>query len=148
MPDWSEVLPVLQAISRLSGPSNDDVEGEDLARELGRDANDMWLYNLLTRDLKDVYVTMILTGGMSPPSMMRLTIEGRQHVERWPSPGAVSNAQAELLLAALDARIAETTDEDERGRLGRLRDSAGSVGVDVLSGVISAWLGRVSGITP
>jgi hypothetical protein len=148
MPDWSEVLPVLHAISRISGSDNDHVDGDELARELGRDPDDdVWLWNLLMLDLKGEYITVAGGGGGSMPQLIRLTREGRQEAERWPKAGALSSAQAEMLLAALDERIAETPDSDEKRRLQRLRDSAGQVGVDVLAGVMSAWLSRATGVS-
>jgi hypothetical protein len=143
---------VLRAISRLSGDSYRDVEGEELIAELDAAGveltDDMTLYNLMFRLRDDGgYLTFHGGAGMDAARMgnIRLAERGRQEVEGWPmTPGAVSGADVEALLAVLDQRSADpTTPAPEQGKARAAASALRELGVSVTGEVIAAWLKHV-----
>ena len=72
---------------------------------------------------------------------LRLLPRGRQAVGQWPSADP-----AEAFLELLTQRIATEDDPEDRGRLEKLRDSAGQVGKGVATSVLTAFVQQVTGL--
>lgn len=70
----------------------------------------------------------------------RLTERGRRQVGQWPDDGYSA------LVALLEARIATTTDEIERGRLQTFLGGLVGVGRDVATDLLSALLRDLTGL--
>ena len=146
--DWQrEVLPVLRATYDLMDERRTDaLDGDELLPVLiteNRTKGD--LYGIFRQIHGAGYAHVHFAGGMNV-AFVQPTEKGLQVTRGWPVPG---QGDVDALLRLLDQRIAspETPDE-ERTRLERLREAAGSVSQTVLSSLLSAWLSQVSGLGP
>jgi hypothetical protein len=72
---------------------------------------------------------------------LRLRPRGRQTVGQWPA-----SDPTEAFLQLLSQSIAAEEDPVERGRLEKLRDSAGQVSKGVAAGVLTAFVRQVTGL--
>ncbi|MCZ7589204.1 MAG: hypothetical protein M5U27_10210 [Gaiella sp.] len=75
------------------------------------------------------------TDQLPGPLWCRLAEKGLQVTAGWPSSSG--QLAYERLIALLDQRIAEATDDDERSRWERVRDGVLGIGRDVFVGVIT-----------
>lgn len=73
VPDADLVRQVIETSQRLiSGSPSGDVEGEDVARELGRDTGDMNVYWAFQEARRQGTLEMYFPGGMALPTLIRL----------------------------------------------------------------------------
>jgi hypothetical protein len=147
--DWqADVLPVLAAVNAayVKQPGSMGVQQAAINAELGRlpadTATDLVLFHLVRAG----YVEATLDSDQAVgPMMSLLTEKGLQQVANWPS-GAPEDVLVRLL-AALEERIRETDDPEERTKLESVRDSIKGMGRDVMTQVLSKVLsGEVSGV--
>jgi DNA-binding PadR family transcriptional regulator len=147
MPQFSG-LPraVLVAISNVSGETYREINGTELMAELarmGHEPEPEALSNLLN-ELKDAgFVWFEAVGGLDPRrlDLIRLAEGGRQEVEAWPKPGAVSAADVEALIRAFEdhadnPEVPEPERRTARAAASYVRD----LSVDVAGSILSVWL--------
>lgn len=85
---------------------------------------------------EDGYITTTIDSDQSPgPLFFKLGERGRQIVARWPGGSSTDNVQA--LLLELDRRIENASDDGERGRLNKLRDSLVDIGTDLAAKILA-----------
>jgi hypothetical protein len=137
---------VLLAISNLSGDQYRDVEGDELVAELrrqGHEPDPIAVRNLMDRLSDDGYVTFSAAFGIGPKalSLIRLADRGRQEVEGWPKPGAISAADVKALIRAFEEHSKDPdVPETERRKTDAIASAGRDLGVDVVGNVIASWL--------
>lgn len=142
----ADVLPVLQAILELERTSDGGVSQDAINVALGRPPGDRATSRTLERLSRAGYLADELTvEQVDGPLSCRLSEKGLQQTAGW--PGAFNTDLASLFLAAIEARIADPeTPEDERGRLRRLRESAGEVSQGVVTALIAGVIKSHTGL--
>jgi DNA-binding PadR family transcriptional regulator len=137
--DWKQdVYPVLVALytAMAKGGSPKGADQGSINSELGRDPGDATTDRVLYELERAGYIEASVRIQQSlGPSVARLTEKGLQHVAGW--PGIERTDLADRLLWALEQRIEEADNDEERGKLRKLRDEAMGVGRDVLTDVLS-----------
>ena len=124
--------PILEAVAELED-THDPLGLEAIAEHCGLSVEQVRV------GVKRLLPTDLLSGkelaglGVYDVMGIRLLPRGRQVVQQWPSSDPL-----EALLQVLSERIAQERDPDERGRLERFRDAAGSISKDVIAGTIVA----------
>lgn len=90
------------------------------------------------------YIEAIDSGSAAGPDYLdvELAERGRRVVGAWPP----ADGGVEALLALITERLDETTDEEEKSKLAKLRDGVQSVGKDVGTALLTAWLKSVAGL--
>lgn len=133
--------PVLEAVAELEDEKR-HVSLHDVAEraELPTDQVAIGVRRLLPTDLLDG--TELPGDKPYEARGLRLLPRGRQAVRQWPSADP-----AEAFLQALAQRIAVEPDPEQRGRLEKLRASTGEVGKGVLTGVVTALVQQVTGLS-
>lgn len=137
--DWQErVLPVLEAVGHAYSGATPDL-GVSLAMvnaQLGRNSDDASTAAVLEELVRTGYLDETLGGEQLPgPEWCRLTEKGLQVTAGWPSAsGEVALAR---LLAIIDERIDDATDDEERSKWENFRDGVLGVGRDVMVGVMT-----------
>lgn len=125
-------LPILERIYELEEEGHTRIRPPDLREAV--DLDDQKLGRTIVLLIENGYVEGNAQKSFNGPVdafIFGLTGEGRRAVKAWPSGGA-----DDAFLAALDRVIDQTSDEVQRGRLSRIRDSAGEVAKDVMAQVI------------
>jgi hypothetical protein len=148
--DWeTEAFPVLAAAYRVTtrDPANPYLSQKDLNAELGREPGDVTTWRT-TGELIDGGWFEVKGGKFEfsrPgwPVNIVLTDRARRLLAGWPSDGA--EALYGKFMAALDESIAAASNDEERGKLERLRADAADIGKGVLVSVLSN-LGRIHGV--
>jgi hypothetical protein len=138
---------VLVAISKVSGDTYREINGNELMAELARmgyEPAPEALNGLLTR-LKDDggFVWFESVSGLDPGrlDLIRLGERGRQEVEGWPKPGEVSTADVEALIGAFEERANDPdVPEPERRNAAAVVSYLRDLSVDVAGSIVSAWL--------
>lgn len=136
-------LAILRSVSTASGENYKDVDEPELREELGRrgyEPSRGALINLM-HQLQDAYfLDCTFTG--SGIALIRLQEKGRQEGEGWPTtPGSVSAAEVEELLASLEERSEDPTlSEDEQSKARAVAGAVRDMGVSVTSSLLAAWL--------
>lgn len=140
---WEQLeQPILEAIGEL-----EDVEPRVSVRDVAQHADipvervKIGVRRLLRTDLLEGK-ELIGDGGQTYEAAgLRLLPKGRQAVGQWPS-----SDPREALLQLLSERIAVESDPEERGRLEKLRDSAGQVSKGVATSLITALVQQMTGL--
>lgn len=144
--NWDEARPVLEATYRLMDGDEEGTSAQAVLAALGKPPGDARTERILARLFEAGYIDGLTTDQSHAPIFINPTEKGLQQVAGWPSPSG-GGREVELLLALLDERIEETSDEDERGRLRRFRDAAAEIGTGLGTSVLAAYLARISGAT-
>lgn len=133
--------PILEAVAEREDRQDSWCDIAAVAAQAGLPAEQVTIgvRRLLATDLLDGNYGTAYDG--SDAFGLSLLPKGRQAVGQWPS----SNP-AEAFLQVLAHRIAVEEDHEVRGRLEKLRDSAGHVGKGVAAGIITAVVQQVSGL--
>ena len=146
MPQFEDARAVLVAISNLSGDQYRAVAGHELVPELrrqGHQPDPIAVRNLMGLLSDDGYVTFRAALGSGPEalSFIRLADRGRQEVEGWPKPGAISAADIEALIRAFEEHSKDPdVPEAERRNAGAIASAGSDLSVDVVGSVIASWL--------
>lgn len=147
MPQFQDLArPVLVAISDLAGDQYREVEGPELMAELerrGHEVEPIALLNLMSRLKEDSYVTFYAAFGMDPKALnlIRLAERGRQEVENWPRPGALSAHDLEALFRAFEEQANDPDlSEADRSRARSIASAGRDLTVEVSGSVIASWL--------
>jgi hypothetical protein len=138
---------VLVAISRVSGETYREINGNELMAELarmGHEPEPEALRNLLFH-LKDdgSYVWFEAVGGLDPRNLelIRLGERGRQQVEGWPTPSGVSVADVEALIRAFEEHANDPdVPEPERRKAAAVASYVRDLSVEVAGSILPAWL--------
>jgi hypothetical protein len=141
--DWeTEGFPVLAAAYRVTtrDPENPYLSQTELNAELGREPNDPRTWRTTSELLDDDWLDVVGNDQFvfeRPSFPCRIVLGGkaRELLAGWPSSG--TEALYERFIAALDESIAAAPNDEERGKLERLRADAGDIGKGVLIGVLS-----------
>jgi hypothetical protein len=138
--DWeTEVFPVLQAAYQAysRAPSSDGVSQAAINSELGRPQNDPHT-SLALRKLQEAdYVRATMSGlqQVDGPLFCEPGPKALELLAGWPTErGDTALAR---LIAALETRIEETTDPEEKGKLQRVLDGVQDVTQGVMVGVLT-----------
>lgn len=139
--DWeTDVRPVLVAVKDALDATDDLVRGADhesVHAALGDQAVSAQATFAALEELRRLDYIEGKAGFGNPPAMfmVKLLEKGRQEVSGWPaSPGADYGAK---LLDEIERRIADEPDETKRSRLAELRDGIKSVGVGVVTALLT-----------
>jgi hypothetical protein len=144
---------VLVAISKLSGEGYRDVEGTELREELarlGHKPEAVALDNLMFRLRDDGFLTWYRRGGAFGAEAfthIRLADRGRQEVESWPTPGGLSAADFEALIAIFSERAEDLgVPEAERSKIRAAGVALRDLGTNTGGAILGAWLQQQTGI--
>ena len=140
--DWeTEALPVLAAAYRVTtrGPESRCVTQDDLNAELDREPDDLQTWRTTSELVDDGWLDVVAGqfefSRPSWPHELVLSAKARRMLAGWPSDGA--EALYARFVAAIDESIAAAPNDEERGKLERLRADAVDVGKGVLIGVLT-----------
>ena len=128
----TETLPLLEVIAEHDVDHGPVKRQQDLVALAGGDSRQVQrsLDRLYEGDMIAAVVSPMMSGGASY-GQIRPTTAGRRVVGQWPS-GDV----AEALVAALEARIADATDPDERDKWQAVRDNMRSLGISAVASML------------
>lgn len=133
-------LPVLRAVVDLVDADNDLLHPSRLHQATGLTEKE------IQRSLRALerggYLTLLRMANGEAVLVRGLSGEAYRAVGVWPSPDQL----VDRVVAALEARAAESGDDQERGRLGQAAQTLASVGRDVLVQVLSGGVLRVDGL--
>jgi hypothetical protein len=141
----SRDLPVLRAIVEASDDGADHVEPEEIGRRTGLDEATVQRALWALAGENPPYFTYIDFTGMGSKEMGPVTgVSGhaRRTVGTWPTP----DAWAEQLIKALNDAAETERDPERKTRLRRAADAVGSLGGQVLGGVITTYITHTTGI--
>lgn len=129
---WTETdLPLLVEIAEHDAEHGPIKSQEDLAKLTGED--EQRVRQSLGRLHDGGMIAAISTPmmGASYFNKIRVTAEGRRAVGQWPSRDA-----AAALLEAIEARITQASDPQERSRWERVRDDLKALGISAVAAVL------------
>jgi hypothetical protein len=143
--EWERMSPVLHAAYRLlserPGANPDEEHVAALLPDMER--ADVTRALMLLRDTG--YVGGYVASGPRV-DLISATEKGLRATMGWPGPDDVRGVGADVLLKALDERIAQAETPDERTRVKRIRDAVADTGQGVVTEVLAAWLARMTGM--
>jgi hypothetical protein len=144
--EWERTSPVLHAAYRLlserPGANPDQEQVAALLPDMER--ADVTHALMLLRDMD--YIGGHVASGPRV-DLISPTEKGLQKTMGWPGPDDAKGVGADVLLKALDERIAQAETPDERTRVQRIRDAVADTGQGVVTEVLGAWLARMTGVT-
>lgn len=134
---WDATLPVLQAVVDLydQADAGEDVSQMDVNQRLERrdgDSDTSRAFELLARS--DYVVGIDSIENVPGPLTVAPTEKALKLLAGWPADGEVA---LERLIAALQAQIEATSDEEEKGKLRRVLDAVQGVGENVAAEVLT-----------
>ncbi|HEY2717364.1 MAG TPA: hypothetical protein VGI73_14190 [Solirubrobacterales bacterium] len=135
--DWEAVFPILKAVVDLYGEAEagHDVSQMEVNQRLKRDDSDLSTSRAFEVLQRDNY----LEGRMSVdqvPGPLTVAPTGRalQLLAGWPADGAVA---FERLVASLESRIAESSNDEEKGKLRAVLGALQEIGQDLAASVLA-----------
>ena len=140
--DRREVV-LLEAIARGEAEHDDDVQNDELEERTSLSDEDVeWgLKALVEAEPPYITGTDASSGGEFCVLLgIRLAERGRREVGQWPD-----ETVGPALMALLDQRIESEPDGEQKTRLQRFRESARTVGIDVLTQLIVAASRQAAG---
>lgn len=133
---WEATQPILQTIVELYDQADpgEDVSQMDVCKRLVKPEGDPGVSRAFEVLERSGYVEKRWEIDNVPgPLTVAPTEKALQMASDWPTSGAVA---LEKLLAILDQRIADTPDEEEKGKLRAFRDSVVDVGENIAAEVL------------
>lgn len=134
---WDATLPVLEAVVDLYGKASagEDVSQVAVNQRLEREENDSDTSRAFEVLERGGYVQGTASIDALPGALTVVPTEkALQLLANWPADGVVA---LERLVAALQARIESTSDEEEKGKLRRVLDGLQGVGENVAAEVLT-----------
>ena len=138
-------LPVLRAIVEASDEGVEYVDPEEIMRRTGLDQQTVQRALWALAGEQPPYFTYIDLTGMGPKEMGPITSlsgHARRTVGTWPTP----EAWADRLITALTKAADAEPDPVKKGKLRTAADAVGSLGGQVLGGVITSYVTHAAGV--
>jgi hypothetical protein len=142
----SRDLPVLRAIVEASDDGSDYIDPAEITRRTGFEPATVQraLWALAGEDPPFFTYTDVspFGGGKEMAAITNVGGHARRTVGTWPTP----DVWAEWLVKALNDAAAAEPDPERKSKLRRAADAVGSLGSQVLGGVITSYITRATGL--